>query len=258
VVKLLSELGAQVTMVEPARGDPFEDVYPAYRHWKRHCAGSAPGRLGDLLAAAGVCVLGGEARPDVAPVAAGGLSEIYPSLVVLQLGGYLDEFGRGLPAVEFLAQAKSGLVFELHEAEPYPLSFQPGLYGSALAGLCVVLAALIERRRSGLGQVVRTDLLRGFSVFFPAMWMPAEPQSEAFDVYPPRGAKQLIFRCRDGEVHSVGSRRPRRGCQALRRPRHQGRGRPGRPRSAASRTESAQLLCRARSDCSLRRQVPAR
>src|SRR5262245_54439672 len=92
--KFLREAGAEIVRVEPAHGDPFYDVYPAYAVWRRgmqveRAAAQSPERVNALLEDADVCIVGGEDHPAVARRdSAAALQSCHPQLVVLDIEGY--------------------------------------------------------------------------------------------------------------------------------------------------------------------------
>ncbi|GLR67025.1 hypothetical protein GCM10010909_17060 [Acidocella aquatica] len=202
VAKQFAELGAKLSRIEPAGGDPFHLVYPAYRFWRRH-AGLAPiERAGEILAAADVCIIGGEDYPGLAtPWNAQALSRQYPRLVVLQIQGYPDDPAR--PAVDLLVQARTGAVYEQFSARPVAAGFPLPSYGAALQGLVATWAALVERERSGLGQVVTISLAAGAAMFWSPFWMKAEHADAGFNGITPRDVRQLILRCADAEYVQI-------------------------------------------------------
>ena len=69
VAKFLREGGADITRLEPAAGDPFYEVYPAYEVWRRGSTilreNEGPS-LDTLLATADVGLVGGEDYPGAA------------------------------------------------------------------------------------------------------------------------------------------------------------------------------------------------
>jgi len=53
-------------------------------------------------------------------------------------------------------------------------------YGAALQGLIGSWVALIERERSGLGQIVTVSLAAGAAMFWGPFWMKAEKADAGF------------------------------------------------------------------------------
>jgi crotonobetainyl-CoA:carnitine CoA-transferase CaiB-like acyl-CoA transferase len=211
--KLLAELGAEVRRLEPAGGDPFYAVYPAYRAWRSRALSveeTSGVREDELLADADICILGGEDFPALPRRSdAEALLARFPRLVALEIAATLpDAEGAPLHGADILAQARSGLVFESCRDRPAVMGFEPSAYGAALLGLIGVGAALYLRQGSGKGQVVRAGLLEGALVWGAAYFGRAENPSPRYRFSVPRGARPLAFRMADGAfVHVVlGSR----------------------------------------------------
>ncbi len=200
IAKQFAELGAQVSRIEPAGGDPFYDVYPAYRLWQRRAMQETPDRAAAILEHADVCIVGGEDFPGVSneqDVQA--LCLQYPRLVILRLVGYPGDRPRPRPAVDLLVQARTGVVYEQFSQRPIAASFPLAGYGAALQGLIGTWVALIERERSGLGQIVTASLAAGAAMFWGPFWMRAEKADAGFAGITPRDVRQLILRCAGDE-----------------------------------------------------------
>jgi crotonobetainyl-CoA:carnitine CoA-transferase CaiB-like acyl-CoA transferase len=196
IAKQFAEFGAQLVRIEPRGGDPFDGVYPAYRLWRQHELRSSPERAAVHLQYADVCIVGGEDFPGVAhEIDAQALSRRYPRLIVLQLLGYPADFARRRPAVDLLVQARTGAVYEQFSERPIAASFPLAGYGAALQGLIGAWVALIERERSGLGQIVSVSLAAGAAMFWGPFWMKAEKADAGFLGITPRNVRQLILRC---------------------------------------------------------------
>ncbi|SED00244.1 CaiB/BaiF CoA transferase family protein [Rhodococcus koreensis] len=89
------------------------------------------------------------------------LSERYPHLVVLHISAFGEEGPlRDEPGYDMIAQAAGGLMSLTGEpgGAPMKAGFAMGDLGAALFGLVGVLAALVERSRTGRGQYVTTSL----------------------------------------------------------------------------------------------------
>lgn len=201
VGKLLVEYGATVTRFEPAGGDPFYDVYPAYRFWQQNKAISAysDAALAEALQEADICLAGGENFPDLEwqhDVRL--LREKYPRLVILQLGAAPENWGKSFPAVELLAQAKSGLVFEHYPDRPAMAALPLGSYGAAFHGFSALLAALWARNLSGAGDIVTTSLVQGVLRWCDSIWFDADNPPGTGGVFP-KGIVPLRFKCADGK-----------------------------------------------------------
>jgi crotonobetainyl-CoA:carnitine CoA-transferase CaiB-like acyl-CoA transferase len=201
-VKLLQEAGAEIVRLEPQSGDPFYDVYPAYRVWQegKTRLTLTNDQLQRELATADICVVGGEAWPKVErPPNARELSQQFPSLVILEMtgapaGGDIAEF----PAVELLAQARSGVVFEHFPDRPAVAALPMSSYGAAFHGIAGVLAALRAREVSGEGDVVTVSLLGGALRWCASIWCEVEKKPRGYDAVFPRGMVPMRFKCADG------------------------------------------------------------
>src|SRR5688500_3186609 len=66
-VRLLADAGAEVMRFELQGGDPFYDIYPAYPVWQRGktIAKASPEAIAKAVQEADICVVGGEAHPDL-------------------------------------------------------------------------------------------------------------------------------------------------------------------------------------------------
>jgi crotonobetainyl-CoA:carnitine CoA-transferase CaiB-like acyl-CoA transferase len=200
IAKQFAELGARVSRIEPAGGDPFYGVYPAYRHWRRRETLESPDLADSLLNDADVCILGGEDYPGVAHTQdAEALSRRYPRLIILLLLSYPDDVRRRRPAVDLLVQARTGAVFEQFSDRPIAASIPIAGYGAALQGSIGGWVALIERERSGIGQIVTVSLAAGTAMFWAPFWMKAERADAGFTGITPRDVRQLILRCAGDE-----------------------------------------------------------
>ena len=185
VAKEFAELGAQVSRIEPASGDPFHAIYPAYGFWRRHAVLEPASRRAGLLAAADLCILGGEDFPgldDTGPDA-DALSRDYPKLVVLRITGQPTDAAQPHPAVDLLVQASTGVVYEQFSARPVAAAFPLPSFGAALQGLVAAWVALVERERSGRGQIVSISLAAGAAMFWGPFWMKAEHADAGFTGY---------------------------------------------------------------------------
>lgn len=204
VTKFLIESGAKVTRIEPASGDPFYEVYPAYEVWLRGADirkdDGKPATLNALLEKADVCIIGGEDFPGLErPYNAESLSRDFPRLIVVDIAGYpktLD--GASRPATDILVQARSGLSYEHYSNRPLLMSFEPSQYGAAFQALTGLYAALFERERSGKGQVVSTSLYEGTLTWVAMVWCEASKPTQGFKFVMPLDPWPTIFRCSDG------------------------------------------------------------
>ena len=208
--KLLADLGAKVRRFQPP-DDPFAALYPAYRSWHAKAEtlivpDPSDARVAAALGNADACLTGGEDfpgvgwAPDVAAIAAR-----HPHLVALEIEGFPSDGAlAGQPAVEILAQARSGMTYEQFSDRPVRIGFEAGAYGAALHGLTALLGALCRRERDGVGQVVRPSLLESVLTFATQFWLRAERPPGSFDVVMPKDPHPLILRCRDRRhIHFV-------------------------------------------------------
>jgi crotonobetainyl-CoA:carnitine CoA-transferase CaiB-like acyl-CoA transferase len=165
---LLADFGADVVKVEPPSGDPARSN-PGFAVWNRNkrgivvdsTSGAGRQRLHQFLMGADVCILG-HASGDLEPHH---LSEKYPRLVVVSMPPYtptgtpwaggeeshplLSAFGGAAGRQSSFEGGPIDLVY------PFPLYVQ----GHWAAGTAV--AALIERLRSGMGQVITVSGMHG-------------------------------------------------------------------------------------------------
>jgi crotonobetainyl-CoA:carnitine CoA-transferase CaiB-like acyl-CoA transferase len=181
---LLADWGADVIKVEPPAGDPMRSAFgslgigkdfpnPAFAQDNRGKRSvvfdlreqESRDRLEELLATADVFLT--NLRPD----ALDGLGlepaatlERHPRLVYCSVSGYgLHGEDRNRPAYDIGAfWARSGLSVQLANSEGVPLNARGGIgdHISGLAALAGLLAAVLEQRRTGRGQVVEVSLLR--------------------------------------------------------------------------------------------------
>lgn len=215
-VKLFADLGMRVLRIEPPQGDPFREIYAAYDIWRSAATRIGLERIDEVLATADVCVIGGEDFPGLTWKFDGcGLSARHPRLIVLDLRAYAKGGEEARPAVDLLVQARSGLCFEQFSARPVHFAFPAPTYGAAMQGAMGVGAALLERERSGRGQVVSTSLQQG-ALMFLSVWMTAERSDAAFERNIPKDSRPLIVRCADGKfVHFSTGAAPKKAFDAL-------------------------------------------
>jgi crotonobetainyl-CoA:carnitine CoA-transferase CaiB-like acyl-CoA transferase len=208
VARMLADLGTTIRRVEPAGGDPFYESYAAYELWRRGAAITKAASLdaavnanADALALADLCLIGGEAFPDLdwkTDIEA--LARRYPKLVILEItGGCHGQPDAVIPAVDLLMQAHTGLVHEQYSQRPMVYALPAPSYGAALQGLIGALAALIERKRSGQGQIARSSLFEGTLSWMSHFWFDREHGDWSIDYFIPKDTRQLIFRCADGK-----------------------------------------------------------
>ncbi len=140
------------------------------------------------------------------------LEQLNPRLVTLSISGFGHDGPEGGRAgYDQIAQGEGGLM-SLTGAGPE----DPQRVGVPIADLLAgmygaygVLAALVERQRTGRGQVVRTSLLAaivGVHAFQGTRWTVAGEVGRAQGNHHPSIAPYGLFHCRDGSVQlSCGS-----------------------------------------------------
>ena len=171
---ILSDFGAQVIKVEPPGGDPFRKT-PSSAMWLR----GKQSVVLDLDVASDVAKLQQlAARVDVVTTSqrteeAGRqgcdyetLSRMNPRLIYCQVTGFGDSgTGAHLPPYEGVVSAKVGRMrdFEGVTQTPGPVyaAVQVATHATSQNIVSGILAALIERRQSGAGQMLQTSLLQG-------------------------------------------------------------------------------------------------
>jgi crotonobetainyl-CoA:carnitine CoA-transferase CaiB-like acyl-CoA transferase len=193
VVRMLADAGAHITCIAPPAGDPFHDIYPAYKHWKSSQASAQLTDLPHLASGADICLMGGEDFPGLEwrhdPEM---LARMNSRLIVVHVGTL-----QGDTAVDLLVQARMGLINEQFSDRPICIAARTPTYGAALTAQLGLWAALIERESSGRGQIVRATMEQGAAMFWSQIWMDASQPSTDFDKLPPRDVLHLIFKCAD-------------------------------------------------------------
>jgi crotonobetainyl-CoA:carnitine CoA-transferase CaiB-like acyl-CoA transferase len=161
---LLADFGADVVKVEPPEGDPARAL-PGFAVWNRNKRGIVlePGseRLNEWLAGADVCVT---SEPDVEQT----LTRRFPRLVVLHAPPYAPGFTPWAGGAEshplLAAMAGPARRQSSFNGGPIDLVYPFPLYIQGHWGAATVAAALVERERSGFGQVVTVAGLHGVMV----------------------------------------------------------------------------------------------
>ncbi|MFE7422228.1 CoA transferase [Rhodococcus sp. NPDC057529] len=197
-VALLRSMGAQVTRIEPAGGDPFYEIYPAYRAWHAGSERIGADRLEEVARRADVCIVGGESHPEMPePPAVADLAAANPRMVLVDFDS--DAMRAGHPVVDLLAQARTGICFEQYPDRAAVSAFPAPTYGAALLGLAGLFTALLKRLDTGLGGVVDASLDSGATLWWTSDWLSVDKQGAALTRPVPKGVSPLIFRCADGE-----------------------------------------------------------
>src|SRR5690242_12862319 len=140
------------------------------------------------------------------------VAELNPRLVTLSISGFGHDGPEGGRAgYDQIAQGEGGLMSLTGPApdEPQKVGVPIGDLLAGMYGAYGVLAALLERERTGRGQVVRTSLLAaivGVHAFQGTAWTVAGKVGRALGNHHPSIAPYGLFACADGAVQlSVGS-----------------------------------------------------
>ena len=199
VSRALEFMGATIFRITPE--GYVEDHYRAEPLWRARNKRVSPSDLEALLAVADICITGGEDFPDVqSPAGISSIEADFPRLVILDMSAFgVADPHRRHRAVDLLVQARAGFVWEQQSDRPIAFGCPLPTYGMVLQGLVGVLAALIERTVSGLGQTVSTSLLQGGAMYWAHLWLEADSPVSAFDRLVPKDVRHLVFRCSDGE-----------------------------------------------------------
>ncbi|WP_109472059.1 CaiB/BaiF CoA transferase family protein [Ornithinimicrobium cavernae] len=226
---MLADLGARVIKVEtPGHGDesrtwgpPFVDgsdgeavstYFLSCNRGKESISldlKSAEGRelLSDLIARSDVLME--NFRPGVLdrlgfPTAT--LFELNPRLVVLSITGFGHDGPEGQrPGYDQIAQGEAGIMSITGSGpdDPQRVGVPIGDLISGMYGAYGILAALLERERTGRGQVVRTSLLAalvGIHAFQGTRWTVAQEVPRAQGNHHPSISPYGLFHCQDGAV----------------------------------------------------------
>ena len=140
------------------------------------------------------------------------LAELNPRLVTLAISGFGHDGPEGGRAgYDQIAQGEAGLMSLTGSGpdDPQRVGVPIGDLLAGMYGAYGVLAALLERERTGRGQVVRTSLLAavvGVHAFQGTAWTVAGKVGHAQGNHHPSIAPYGLFRCADGSVQiAVGS-----------------------------------------------------
>ncbi|WP_422934798.1 CaiB/BaiF CoA transferase family protein [Sinomonas sp. P47F7] len=140
------------------------------------------------------------------------LAELNPRLVVLSISGFGHDGPEGQRAgYDQIAQGEAGLMSLTGSGpdDPQRLGVPIGDLLAGIHGAYGVLAALLERERTGRGQVVRTSLLASIVsvlAFQGTRWTVGGEVPRAQGNHHPSIAPYGLFRCADGAVQiAVGS-----------------------------------------------------
>ncbi|MHC6222446.1 CaiB/BaiF CoA transferase family protein [Arthrobacter sp. MMS24-S77] len=140
------------------------------------------------------------------------LEELNPRLVVLAISGFGHDGPEGHRAgYDQIAQGEAGLMSLTGSGpgDPQRVGVPIGDVLAGIHGAYGVLAALLERERTGRGQVVRTSLLSSIVsvlAFQGTRWTVGGEVPQAQGNHHPSIAPYGLFRCADGAVQiAVGS-----------------------------------------------------
>jgi crotonobetainyl-CoA:carnitine CoA-transferase CaiB-like acyl-CoA transferase len=140
------------------------------------------------------------------------LAELNPRLVVLSISGFGHDGPEGGRAgYDQIAQGEAGLMSLTGSGpdDPQRVGVPIGDLLAGMYGAYGVLAALLERERTGRGQVVRTSLLAaivGVHAFQGTRWTVAREVPRAQGNHHPSIVPYGLFHCADGAVQiAVGS-----------------------------------------------------
>jgi len=181
---ILADLGAEVIRVEPPRGDPYRRfgeqrgdsglLFKAVNQNKTAVSldlKSEEGIAGlhELLADADVLITNW--RPHVAPsmgLTPESVKEKFPRLVWARVSGYGQDGPRsGLPAFDMIIQARSGYMVSGRD-EPMPNNHNMADKVSAMFNAHAVMAALVQRDRTGEGSVCDMAMVDAMAYFYGA------------------------------------------------------------------------------------------
>ena len=217
---MLAEQGADVIKVEPPGGDPYR-AHPGSPVWHR----SRRSVVLDLKTDAG--------RNDFLTLADGAdvVMEAFSPGTMADLGLGYDDLAARNPALVYcsipayprghraadrggfdsLVQARSGQQYEQPGWRPGPthLHFPAPSMGACFLAASGVLAALVDRERTGRGQLVETSLYQGVLAYTTQIWQDHERSKPGMrsimpKSYPPGVHQGTIFECADGEwIHAA-------------------------------------------------------
>ncbi|MGX9891485.1 CaiB/BaiF CoA transferase family protein [Streptomyces sp. NPDC002276] len=199
--QFLADAGADVVLVEPPDGSPLraDPGWPGLLRGKRSITldlrdDTDRATLDGLLAGADVAVA--TLRPAAAArlgFTAEELAVRYPRLVAALITGWgtrgpwADRKG-----YEALILAKSGVLHSKHQLttgpDPAHVTTPYASFAAAQATVHGILAALLEREESGLGQLVESDLVTGVGAYDPYNWFYELVLGRYPDAFQPAGA----------------------------------------------------------------------
>lgn len=212
-VLLLAEHGADVIKVEPPGGDPLRG-YDGHAVWCRSRR-SVTVNLKDPAGLEAFRRLAGTAdvvvetfRPGVADrlgIGYDALSGANPRLVYCSCPGWPEGHRREhRPGWDALVQAASGQQWEQPGWRPGPVFLAVPLPSVAAMWLVAagILAALVDRERTGRGRHVRTSLFQGVLAYTTQIWSWVPDGGSAYHAvmaktHPPGIHQQMVFEVAD-------------------------------------------------------------
>lgn len=208
---LLGDFGAEVVKVEPPGGDPARRL-PGFAVWNRNKQsvvvdrGTPEGRrrLGAMLAGADLCLVSeAPERLGGSPLEPARVAAANPALVYVHLPPFAPTLTPWAGAGESagLLHAAGGLSLRQSSFEGGPIDFvyPHALYLQGIWAAAAGVAALVERERSGLGQVVTVAGIHGiFVAMASAMIDPSAPEPTSAVGPAGRHPAYAPYRCGDG------------------------------------------------------------
>lgn len=134
------------------------------------------------------------------------IADVADSVVVVVIDeGDLVDSHLPIRSHELVAQTVTGAVLEHIPGRPAYNGMQLGTYGSAINAATAVVAALIERLGTGLGQRITVSLSMGVIGYMGLAWSGVNNRDEAAERAIPVGADVPLFKCSDGEYICLSS-----------------------------------------------------
>lgn len=182
--QFLADCGADVIMVEPPGGNPMrrDPGWPALLRSRRSITLDIEHDEDDLNTLRGLLaqadVLVSTMRPSTAErigFTAEALAEKFPRLVTALITGWgMEGPFRHYKGYEALINARSGLMHSKRQLKLRPgpayVTTPYASFGASQGAVQGILAALLERERSGFGQTVESNLVRGVAAFDTYNW----------------------------------------------------------------------------------------
>lgn len=218
--RLLADMGAEVVKIEPEHGSPTRGIGPFagdvtgpdtslaywfYNSGKRSVVLQDQAELERLLATADVLLTG--IRPEEAGLDYDDLLTAHPRLVVLSVTPFgLTGPWSGYRSSDLVGLAAGGLLmscgYDDHTIPPIRPGGNQGYHTAASFAHCGLLLALLERRRTGQGQLVDVSMHEAIAVsgelanpywFYPKVLVQRQTCRHAQPVM----TQPALFRCAD-------------------------------------------------------------